>query len=42
MIDVEQFDPLDPGLIQLLQIVGADLVARLDIDFAGGFSLIRS
>ncbi len=35
MVDVEQLDPVDPGLVELLEILGADLVAGLDIDLAG-------
>ena len=35
MVDVEQLDPVDPGLVELLEVLGADLVARLDVDLAG-------
>ena len=35
MIDVEQLDPVDAGAVELLEILLADLVARLDVDLAG-------
>src|SRR3546814_15555655 len=35
VIDVEQFDPVDPGRIELFEILGRHFVARLDIDLAG-------
>ena len=35
MVDVEQLDPVDAGLVELLEILGRDLVAGLDIDLAG-------
>ncbi len=35
VIDVEQLEPVDAGLVELLEILGADLVARLDVDLAG-------
>ncbi len=35
MIDVEQFDPVEPGAVELVEIFGRHLVARLDIDLAG-------
>jgi hypothetical protein len=41
VIDVEQFDAVDPGLVDRLEVLGGDFVARLDVD-APVFSLIRS
>ena len=35
VVDVEQLDPVDAGRVELLEILGRDLVARLDIDLAG-------
>ena len=35
MVDVEQLDPVDPGLVELVEILGRHLVAGLDIDLAG-------
>ena len=37
MIDVEQLDPVEPGLVDLFEIFGRNFVTRLDIDFAGLF-----
>ena len=35
VVDVEQLELVDPGLVELLEILGRDLVAGLDIDLAG-------
>src|SRR6185437_8864233 len=35
VIDVEQLQRLDAGLVQLLEVLGRHLVAGLDVDFAG-------
>ena len=35
MVDVQQFQPVDAGLVQLFEIFRRHFVARLDIDFAG-------
>ena len=35
VIDVEQLEPVDAGLVELLEILGRDLVAGLDVDLAG-------
>ncbi len=37
MIDVEQFDPVDPGLVQQFEVFARYFVARLDINLAGRF-----
>ena len=37
MVDVEQFDPVDPRLVEQFEVLGTDFVTRLDIDLAGGF-----
>src|SRR3546814_12520193 len=36
MVDVEQFDLVEARLVQPFEVFGRKLVARLDIDFAGG------
>ena len=35
MVDVEQLELVDPGLVELLEILGGHFVAGLDVDLAG-------
>ena len=35
VVDVEQLELVDAGLVELLEILGRNFVARLDIDLAG-------